>query len=75
MSHSALGGGQSKEGDQQNSPSPDGAAGEEEKTGTKKRAPIDKQGAFVEYKTQTEEGKSLEGAILQYRDEVKNKKN
>jgi len=76
QSHSALGGGPSKDGDQQqHSPSPDGAASEEEKAGHKKRAPIDKQAAFVEYKTQSEDGKSLEGAILQYREEVKEKKN
>ena len=36
--------------------------------------PIDKQTAFVEYKTLTDEGKSLELAILQYREEVKQKK-
>jgi kinesin family member 6/9 len=29
----------------------------------------------VEYKTQTEEGRGLEGAIVQYREEVKHKKN
>lgn len=75
MSQSALGGGPSKDGDQHHSPSPDGAAGEEEKTGGKKRTAIDKQTAFVEYKTQTEEGKGLEEAIVQYREEVKNKKN
>ena len=36
--------------------------------------PIDKQTAFVEYKTLTEEGKALETAIVQYRDEIKDKK-
>ena len=51
------------------------AAGEEEKSDQKKkRNPLDKQTAFTEYKTQTDEGKSLEQAILQYREQLKNKK-
>jgi kinesin family protein 6/9 len=40
----------------------------------KKRAPIDKQTAFLEYKTFTEEGKALESAIVQYREDIKDKK-
>ncbi len=52
MSQSALGGPSKEGGDQQHSPSPGGAAGEEEKSSApKKRAAIDKQAAFVEYKT------------------------
>lgn len=49
-------------------------ASAEDGANKKKRLPIDKQTAFVEYKTLTDEGKSLEGAILQYREEVKEKK-
>jgi chromosome segregation ATPase len=40
----------------------------------KKRAPLDKQTAFVEYKTQTEAGRQLEHAIIEYREELKSKK-
>lgn len=47
---------------------------EEKEGGKKKRTPMDKQTAFVEYKTQSDEGKSLEKSIIQYREEVKQKK-
>ncbi len=47
------------------------SSNEEEKEGKKKRTPLDKQTAFVEYKTQSEEGKALEKSIIQYREEVK----
>ena len=46
----------------------------EEEKADKKRAPIDKQTAFLEYKTASSEGKSLEQAIVQYREESKSKK-
>lgn len=41
---------------------------------TKKRQPIDKQTAFIEYKAQSQEGKQLESSILLYRDDVKTQK-
>lgn len=46
----------------------------EEEKADKKRAPIDKQTAFLEYKTSSSEGKSLEQAIVQYRVESNSKK-
>ncbi len=47
--------------------------GGEEQKGTQKRAAIDKQSAYLEYKS-TSQGKSLENAIVQYREELKQKK-
>jgi hypothetical protein len=74
MNSSALGGAQPGAGSAL-SGAPGTEPSEEEKSDQKKKRPAtDKQTAFVEYKTQTDEGRSLETAILKYRDELKTKK-
>ena len=52
----------------------DGEEDKSEEGEKRKRAPVDKQSAYVEYKTSAEEGKAVEAAIVQYREEVKSNK-